>query len=69
MYPGEVQKKSKEIYNYINNIIYWPIKTDELNEEQLHLMKAYYYSLVTFIDDWEGRVVEVLKEEGYTRIL
>jgi len=27
-------------------------------------MKAYYYSLVTFVDDWVGRIVEVLKEEG-----
>lgn len=27
-------------------------------------MKAYYYSLVTFIDDWVGRIIEVLKEEG-----
>lgn len=64
MYHGEVQKKPKEIYNYTNNIIGWPVKTDELNEEQLHLMKAFYYGLVTFIDDWVGRIVEVLKEEG-----
>jgi hypothetical protein len=42
MYPGKVQKKPKEIYNYINNIIGWPIKTDELNEEQIYLIKAYY---------------------------
>lgn len=63
MYKGETREKPREIYDYINNIIKWSTKTDELNSEQLHLIKAYYYSLVTFIDDWVGRIVEVLKEE------
>ena len=64
MYPGEVEDKPKEIYNYINKAVNWPKNTDQLTTKQIHLMKAYYYSLVTFIDDWVGRIVKVLKEQG-----
>ncbi|NLC69504.1 MAG: sulfatase-like hydrolase/transferase [Clostridiaceae bacterium] len=64
MLPGEVQRKPAEAYNYINNRLKWPFKTDEINDEQLYLMKSHYYGLCTYIDDWVGRIIEVLKEEN-----
>jgi len=64
MGDGEVQRKPKEAYNYINNRIKRPYKTDEMTDEQIHLTKAYYYANITLIDDWVGRIVETLKERG-----
>lgn len=64
MTPGEVERKPREVYEYINNRLKWPFRTDELTEQQLQLSRAYYYSLCTFVDDWVGRIVDVLKETG-----
>lgn len=64
MGEGEVQRKPREAYDYINNRLKWPFKTDKMTEEQIHLTKAYYYSLNTLIDDWVGEIVETLKERG-----
>ena len=64
MTEGEVDRKPREAYDYINDMLGWPFKTDELTEAQIHLTKAYYYSLCTLVDDWVGRIVETLKEEG-----
>ena len=64
MTPDEVLRKPQEAYNYINNMLRWPQKTDGLTEEQIHLTKAYYYSLCTLVDDWVGQIVQTLKDEG-----
>lgn len=64
IYAGEIEEKPREAYDYINNRLRLPYKTDQLADKQLHLMKAYYYSLNTFIDDWIGRIVGVLKERN-----
>lgn len=64
MRPGEVSGKPREAYEYINNRLKFPYKTDELTEDQLRLQWAYYLSCCTHIDDWIGRVVAVLKEQG-----
>ncbi len=64
MGDGEVEKKPKEAYNYINRRLGRPYKTDEMTDEQIHLTKAYYYANITLIDDWIGRIVETLKEQG-----
>jgi arylsulfatase len=64
MGEGEVDRKPREAYDYINRTLGWPDKTDEFNAEQLHLMRAYYYSLNTLIDDWIGCIVDTLKKRG-----
>lgn len=64
MGEDEVMRKPKEAYNYINNRLKWPFKTDQLTKAQLHKMKANYYGLCTLVDDWVGRIVECLKERG-----
>ena len=64
MLPGEVDRKPREAYDYINKMLGWPYKTDELTDEQIHITKAYYYSLCTLVDDWVGRIVQTLKDEG-----
>jgi arylsulfatase len=64
MVEDEVQKKPREAYDYINNRLKWPFKTDELTKEQLQITRAYYYGTCTLIDDWVGRIVAVLKERG-----
>jgi len=67
MYPGEIADKPKEAYNYINQRLKWPNKTDELTHEQLQITNAYYYGTCTLIDDWVGRIVEVLKQHELYR--
>jgi arylsulfatase A-like enzyme len=62
--PGEVERKPKEAFEYINRRLKWPFKTDELTKEQVQIQKAYYYSTCTLVDDWVGRIVEVLRELG-----
>jgi arylsulfatase A-like enzyme len=64
MGKGEVRSKPKQAYNYINNRLKWPFRTDELTEEQIHITKAYYYANNTLIDDWVGRIVKTLKEQS-----
>ncbi|MCL5745580.1 MAG: sulfatase-like hydrolase/transferase, partial [Acidobacteria bacterium] len=64
MYPGEVDEKPREAYNYINRRLGWPHRTDQLTPEQLQITKAYYYSTCTLVDDWVGRVLDVLKRRG-----
>jgi len=58
---GEVERKPKEVYNYMNSCLRWPFKTDELTKKQVQLMRSHYYSLCTLIDDWVGRIIEILK--------
>ena len=64
MSPGEVQRKPREAYDYINNRLKRPYKTDEMTDEQIHIMKAYYYANCTLIDDWIGQMLSMLKERG-----
>ena len=67
MSEGEVNRKPREAYDYINSrpeIKKWPNRTDELTDKQIHKMKSYYYSTNTLVDDWIGRILEALKEEG-----
>jgi choline-sulfatase len=64
MYPGETAEKPREAYDYINDRLKWPQKTDELTPEQLQITKAYYYSTCTLVDDWVGRILEVLRARG-----
>ena len=62
MNSGEVTRKPKEAYNYINQILNWPFKTDEISEDQIQIMKRHYYACNTHIDDWIGRIVQTLKD-------
>lgn len=63
---GEVEQKPREAYDYINSrLSHWPVRTDQLSGEQLHRIKAYYYSLNTLVDDWIGRIYETLEEQGF----
>ena len=39
-------------------------ETAELDEDQIRYMKANYYSLNTLIDDWIGRIINVLRQQG-----
>jgi arylsulfatase A-like enzyme len=64
MTEGEVARKPTEAYNYINRRLAWPFKTDELTHEQVHKMKSHYHATCTLVDDWVGRIVEVLREQG-----
>jgi choline-sulfatase len=62
--PGETDRKPPEAFNYINDRLKWPFKTDELSKEQIQIQRAYYLSTCTLIDDWMGRILEVLKQQG-----
>jgi choline-sulfatase len=64
MTEGEVQRKPREAYDYINSRLGWPFKTDELTERQRRLTWAYYLGCCAHIDAWVGRIIEVLKERG-----
>ncbi len=64
MRPGETVGKPREAYDYINSRLKWPFKTDELTREQIQRSRSYYYATCTLIDDWVGRIVETLKEQG-----
>lgn len=63
MTDGEIEKKPKEAYNYINNRLKRLYKTDEMTDEQIHLTKANYYANITLIDNWVGRIVATLKQQ------
>lgn len=66
MLEGEVARKPREGYEYINSCIpHWPVRTDEFTDEQIHRIKAYYYSLNTLVDDWIGKIIETLAEQGF----
>ncbi len=67
MSEGEVNRKPREAYDYINNrpeIKQWPTTTDKLTDDMVQKMRAHYYGLNTMIDDWIGKIIEVLKKEG-----
>ena len=66
MTAGEVDRKPREAYNYINRVISedWGVTTDKLSNEQLHLIWSKYYSLNSFLDQWVGRIIETLKNRG-----
>ena len=64
MGEGEVARKPREAYEYINRRLGWPYRTDEIPDQVLHRMRAFYYGTCTLIDDWVGRIVQVLKERG-----
>ncbi len=71
MTEGEVRRKPKEAYNYINKRLStdkvnesWSTTTDRISDAQVNKMKAHYYATNTLIDDWVGRTIEVLKEQG-----
>ncbi|RKX70806.1 MAG: hypothetical protein DRP60_15420 [Spirochaetes bacterium] len=64
MRPGELDRKPREAYDYINSRLKWPLKTDELTEEQIRKSKSYYYATCTLIDDWVGQIVTTLKTQG-----
>jgi len=61
---GELERKPREAYEYINRRLKWPYSTDRIPEEVLRRMNAFYYGTCTLIDDWIGKIVEVLKERG-----
>ena len=64
MLSGEVDRKPREAYDYINTRIRWPFKSDEITEEQRLGMWRSYYGLNTLVDDWVGRIVQTLKDRG-----
>jgi len=64
MAVNEIENKPREAYDYINNRLKWPFKTDELTNQQVALVKRNYYALNTLIDDWIGEIVNTLKERG-----
>ena len=64
MTAGEVGRKPREAYDYINKLLGWPTGSDGLSDEQVRRMKASYYATCTLVDDWVGRIVEVLKEQS-----
>ena len=64
MTENEIDRKPPEAYQYINTRLKWPFTTDELSEEQVRTTKAHYYATCTLIDDWVGRIVDVLKKTG-----
>lgn len=64
MLPGEVDRKPKIAYNYINDRLSRSYKSDEITPEQVRTMKKAYYGLNTLVDDWIGRIISVLKEKG-----
>ncbi|MCK5249615.1 MAG: sulfatase-like hydrolase/transferase, partial [Spirochaetaceae bacterium] len=62
--PDEISQKPREAYDYINSRLKWPFTTDKLSKEQIQISRRYYYSTCTLIDDWVGRIVATLKEQG-----
>lgn len=64
MGPDEIALKPREAYDYINNRLRMPFKTDEITEEQRRLMWKYYSATCTLIDDWVGEMVGILKKRG-----
>jgi arylsulfatase A-like enzyme len=61
---GEVERKPKEAYDYINNRLRWPFKTDQLTRDQLQTQYSAYLATCTLIDDWVGRILDVLMERN-----
>ena len=64
MGANETVQKPDVAYNYINDRLPWPYKSDEITDEQVRTMKKAYYGLNTLVDDWVGRIVDTLKEKG-----
>ncbi len=64
MLPGEVERKPKAAYNYINERLNRPYKSDEITPKQIRMVKKGYYGLNTLVDDWIGRIINTLKEKG-----
>jgi choline-sulfatase len=71
MGEGEVHRKPSDAYDYINKRLNgekaneaWDSTTDQLTDEQVRKMKAHYYATNTLVDDWVGRIIEVLQSEG-----
>ena len=64
MAAGEVDRKPREAYDYINTRLGWPFASDAISEGQRLDMLRSYYGLNTLIDDWVGRIVETLKERN-----
>lgn len=62
MGKNEVSEKPREAYDYINKLIKWGFKSDEISEEQRLDMWRSYYGLNTFIDDWIQQIIETLKQ-------
>jgi arylsulfatase A-like enzyme len=64
MEKNEIKNKPSEAYDYINDRLKWPFKTDELTDRQIEGTKKNYYSLNTLIDDWIGEIINTLKQRG-----
>ena len=64
MMSGEVDRKPNVAYEYINKRLGRPYKSDEISAKQVQTMKKAYYGLNTLVDDWVGRITQVLKERG-----
>ena len=64
MTENEVNRKPREAYDYINKILNWPFKTDEITPEQIQIIKRHYYACNTHIDDWVGKIVSTLRATG-----
>ncbi len=64
MTEGEVDRKPREAYDYINRRLGWPFTTDRLSDEQVQTVKRHYYATAALIDDWVGRIVDTLKKQG-----
>jgi choline-sulfatase len=66
MTKGEVERKPRQAYEYINRALAkdWGTTTDQLSEKQLQLIKANYYALNKLVDDWIGKIIETLKQRG-----
>ncbi len=52
---------SPHVHSLLSNA---PGKLDQMSESQNKVMKSYYYSKVTLIDDCVGRVIAALEEKG-----
>lgn len=64
MAENEIDNKPREAYDYINNRLKWPFKTDQLTDEQVARIKRAYYGTNTLIDDWVGLIIKTLKTRG-----
>lgn len=64
MTPGEVDRKPREAYEYINRRLGWPVTTDRLSDEVVAKTRRAYYGLNTLVDDWVGRIVDTLDGTG-----
>jgi choline-sulfatase len=64
MGEGETSRKPDVAYNYINERLHMPYKSDEITEVQVRAMKKAYYGLNTLVDDWIGRIIRALKDKG-----